>query len=115
MEHGKPGFVSVPGQVQQMVIGFCPAYPADLVGMGHGHGQRVLRVIHSPMFHLESVRQVGHPLKRSVHGTLEQFTVDFLPVADFHCVDRRISRQLNIRAGGKGQFLFSEIRTLVTH
>ena len=115
VEHGKPGFVSVPGQIQQMPVGFRSAHPADLRRMGHGHGQRVFRVINGAVILLEGIAQIRHPREGSVHGALQQIAVDFLPVADLYGVNMYVRRQINIRAGGKGQFLFSKVRTFCAH
>ena len=115
MEHGEPGFVPVPGQVQHMPVGFRSAHPADLIRVGDGHGQRVLRVIHGAVFLREGIRQIGHPRKGSLHGALEQFAVNIFPMAYFHGKNVHFTWQIDIGAGRKGQFFFPEVRTFDVH
>ena len=115
MEHGKPGPVSVPGQVQHMIIGFAAAHGTGTRITSRFHGQRVLRVIYGAVIDHKCIRQVRHPADRPLQSFLQKAAVDFLAMGHLHGVDGNIILQINIGRAGQSQFLFLKIRTFACH
>ena len=113
--HGKPGHISVIGDIQHVIVGLAAPDVADARHMGRLHGQRILRVIHDAVFDDERIGKIGHPPDRPIQGTLEQRPVDGVPVGDLHGVDGNVYRQIDIGTAGNGHFLFFKAGARVAH
>ena len=115
VEHGKPGFMAIPGNIHHMIVGFTAAHMAEACRMHHLHGQRVFCIIDCAVVDDQGVSQIGHPLNGPFQGTLEQPAVNGIPVGNLHRIAGNIYRQIGVGETGNGHFLFLKVRTRNCH